>query len=875
MVGWWTSFFSLARPPERLFAVFDKKAIGEIDYEEFITGLAVTCRGSWDEKIAFIFNIYDVHGTGTVGREELAALLNHVPRSVMRFGKAMALEHNSMHSAMHGGGGVSQYGSMQHLAALDHASMHSHRSAQSLAAAVTDHSHHALNGSTAGNRKRSSTVGPGGAPSAVPSAAGLSGGGGGGNGIVASASVGASLAVAGGGVVRRSLSPDKRSSSDSDLSPDPAADVGGPSGHSGGGGEPADARSFGYRNHFETFTNNDIVEQALEECDLNKDGKLSLNEFRLWVERNPVVSQFLSSVFPYDEHRDWGNDKKHLPFIHNRDVTGSPPYSAPGSADGDGERRGVHDDEAEVRRLLLRARELTHVEEVRDGVAQLVQLLERRQAAAASGGAGGGGLPGVPEASMEGGSGAASVAGNSVGGLPPGTDQGYALNGGMGGGGGGGGGGGMAGMGGGLAPPGSILRVPSVMSLGGGGSAMGGMGGVPMSPRSARALHHQDISKMGVLWKLGHRTRRWKQRWFVLVGNCVYYYHYKNDRYPRGVVFMTGSFVEPLRDEELEKRSYWGMEITRNNEQLHRRRLFARSKVERDKWVHELRRASEVIPIEEDFEIGDELGKGRFSRVCMCVNKHTLERKAVKIIEKDSMDPEEKELLRQEIAIMKLVNHPNIIRMEAVYESRQFIYIVMELHSGGELFDRIVGRPRFSEDECFTIIYPLAESVAYLHEMGIVHRDLKPENILCGEHIGDIKIADFGLSKIVLPDEIMKMPCGTLSYVAPEVLTLNGYSKEADIWSVGVIMYLLLRGRLPFDGDTREDIIENTIHGSINIQEDEVWQTYSAEVRSLVLGMLTKDTKRRYTAKQILADHWITSRIEKMGVDPAAFDYNS
>ncbi|CAN0475927.1 unnamed protein product, partial [Hapterophycus canaliculatus] len=111
--------------------------------------------------------------------------------------------------------------------------------------------------------------------------------------------------------------------------------------------------------------------------------------------------------------------------------------------------------------------------------------------------------------------------------------------------------------------------------------------------------------------------------------------------------------------------------------------------------------------------------------------------------------------------------------------------------------------------------------------MGIVHRDLKPENILCGDRIEDIKIADFGLSKMVMPDEIMKMPCGTLTYVAPEVLTLNGYGKEADIWSVGTIMYLLLRGRLPFDGETREEIIENTIHGTISWQNDHVWASFS------------------------------------------------
>ncbi|CAM9923463.1 unnamed protein product [Ectocarpus sp. 4 AP-2014] len=396
-----------------------------------------------------------------------------------------------------------------------------------------------------------------------------------------------------------------------------------------------------------------------------------------------------------------------------------------------------------------------------------------------------------------------------------------------------------------------------------------------LSPRSAKVMQNQTVAKQGFLWKQGYRLKTWKQRWYVLVGNCIYYYHHEADVYPSKVMFLTGSFVEPLQEVANERKGYWGIEISRNREQKkHRRRWYTRSKVEQLKWVKELRKASAVVPIEDDFEIGEELGKGRFSRVCMCVNKHTLDRNAVKIIMKEDMKQDEKDLLRAEIAIMRLVNHPNIIRMEAIYESKKDIFIVMQLHSGGELFDRIVGRPRFTEDEAFTVMYPLVESVAYLHEMGIVHRDLKPENILCGDRIEDIKIADFGLSKMVMPDEIMKMPCGTLTYVAPEVLTLNGYGKEADIWSVGTIMYLLLRGRLPFDGETREEIIENTIHGAIAWQNDPVWANFSEDGKDLVLGMLNKDREKRYTAKAILAHPWITQRECRREEHPELFEFD-
>jgi len=219
----------------------------------------------------------------------------------------------------------------------------------------------------------------------------------------------------------------------------------------------------------------------------------------------------------------------------------------------------------------------------------------------------------------------------------------------------------------------------------------------------------------------------------------------------------------------------------------------------------------QVVPIEDDYVIGKELGRGRFSIVCECVHKMTGIHCAVKIIDKTTIEPEEKSLLRTEIAVLKLVNHPNIIRMEGLYESKSYIYIVMEMLKGGELFERIVGRPRFSELEAAQLIKPLLESVAYLHDLGIVHRDLKPENILCGEELDDLKIADFGLSKMILPKEKMDAACGTLSYVAPEVLTMQGYGKEADLWSVGVIMFLLLCGKLPFDGDDHNEIIRSTI----------------------------------------------------------------
>jgi len=688
---------------ERLFAVFDRKNVGRVDYEDFICGLAVTCRGSCEEKIKFIFDIYDVNHSNAVSREELSALLNHAPKSIMKLGRALFSSCQTKQSNVSNSKTQNEILS-SHQYIYDQSLCHENGSDGSI-----DHER-----------------------------------------------------------------TDEEMSHDENKFDHP------------------------FYHHYDEYTNSDIVNQAFEECDLDKDGKLSYKEFKLWIDRTPYIAMFLQSVFPYDENREWGNDIKHLPFIHNKDMASVDSKNSLNTSEVSIKDETPQD---EAIRLLFHVKELTSNKKVISGIEELVEIIKSD------------------------------------------TKMNRKI---------------------------SNARMLSNSNQ----SQLVQISGVHLSPRTARVLHHQTITKQGFLSKRGHRLRAWKQRWYMLVGNCIYYYQLKNDKTPRGVIFLTGSFVEPLNEEENEKRQYWGLEISRVQENGLRRRFYASSRAERERWVRELRRASEVIPIEDDYEIGNELGVGQFSRVCECVNKHTLETKAVKIIEKEAMDAEEKELLRTEIAIMKLVNHPNIIRMESVYESRNQIFIVLELHSGGDLFERVNGKPRLTEDETFCIIYPLIESVAYLHEMGIVHRDLKPENILCGHKIGDIKIADFGLSKVILPDEIMDMPCGTLSYVAPEVLILNGYGKEADMWSVGTIMYLLLRGRLPFDidGESREKIIERTINGQIDT-DDPLWQAISEDAQSLILGLLTKDIKRRMSAKEALFHPWITKRIERFHANPVEFDF--
>lgn len=366
------------------------------------------------------------------------------------------------------------------------------------------------------------------------------------------------------------------------------------------------------------------------------------------------------------------------------------------------------------------------------------------------------------------------------------------------------------------------------------------------------------ISKSGFLWKKGTKLQLWNKRWCLLSGNCIYYYNQKSDVRPKGVIFLAGTIIEKIQDEASEIKGYFGFEIlhqelTHNSEHhKHEQRiLFAPSEEEREAWITLMQRAAHVVPIEEDYVIGKELGRGRFSTVHECVRKANGDIFAVKIIEKATLEADEKELLRTEIAALKLVHHPNIVNLEGLYETRTHMYIVMEKLNGGELFERIVGHPRFTESESAHLVRPLLESVAYLHDLGIVHRDLKPENILCGENLEDIKLADFGLSKMLLPKEKMDTACGTLSYVAPEVLTMQGYGKEADLWSIGVIMFLLLCGKLPFDGADNDEIIRSTIHADLKAPPH-VWSKMHEDTRSIILALLNKSPRARISARDAL-----------------------
>jgi len=231
---------------------------------------------------------------------------------------------------------------------------------------------------------------------------------------------------------------------------------------------------------------------------------------------------------------------------------------------------------------------------------------------------------------------------------------------------------------------------------------------------------------------------------------------------------------------------------------------------------------------------------------------------AIKCIKKKKICAREKENLHTEIAVMKLVKHPNIIRLNEIFDSKDYIYLVMPLYST-DMYKRLKKRGTYTEDEAAILIYRLLHAIDYLHAVGIVHRDLKPENILMKREDDntDFVIADFGLSKFASPHEVMNLPCGTITYVAPEVLRLKGYGKLVDVWSVGVIAFVILKGCLPFDANDKKGVIYKVLNVKPKISVyDPFWRMMSSQCRDLIKQLLTKRPEKRPTISKALSHPW-------------------
>jgi hypothetical protein len=260
------------------------------------------------------------------------------------------------------------------------------------------------------------------------------------------------------------------------------------------------------------------------------------------------------------------------------------------------------------------------------------------------------------------------------------------------------------------------------------------------------------------------------------------------------------------------------------------------------------------------YELGKTLGSGSFSKVKLGVDDAG-KQYAVKIIDKEQLIRENmEEQLKREISIMKMLNHPFVVGLHDVLQTQNNIYLVLELVTGGELFDRIVSAKKFDEDTGRRFFQQLVVALHFCHKQGVCHRDLKPENLLVDDK-GSIKITDFGLANIQAADsgKLLMTVCGTPNYVAPEVLKEKGYKgAEADVWSCGVILFVMLAGYLPFD-----DPNINVLFQKIDKGEYRMCKTFSEPVKDLISKILITDPSKRPTLDWVIRHPWFTKNWDR------------
>ena len=341
----------------------------------------------------------------------------------------------------------------------------------------------------------------------------------------------------------------------------------------------------------------------------------------------------------------------------------------------------------------------------------------------------------------------------------------------------------------------------------------------------------------------------------ILRDKVLLLYDHINSKYPSQMIHMEGCYAEIIGDYYVSNK--YGIQITHQHTSYGEIMLWSDSRKERDDWLRYLEQVSNHRKFKEFYSLNEKVGQGKFSDVYICTEHKSYKKWAVKVINKQKLSALEKELLSSEIKILRLLNHPNIVKINEIFDSKKHILIVMELIEGGELFELIQRKKVFSEYTTSKIVKQLLEALVYLHDLGILHRDIKPENILLTDDsdIPQIKLADFGLSKLSGPNDVQILACGTLGYVAAEVLSQEGYTFKADLWSVGIITYLLLRGRLPFDHKDKKVLIDLTLKASLSF-EDSYWKAFTPFALDFISKLINKNQLERMSPKEALNHPW-------------------
>ncbi len=323
---------------------------------------------------------------------------------------------------------------------------------------------------------------------------------------------------------------------------------------------------------------------------------------------------------------------------------------------------------------------------------------------------------------------------------------------------------------------------------------------------------------------------------------------------------LTDSYVKPCGKVSILGSTLYRFEIFFQNKV---REYYCQNEDEYIVWVDKLSKATGNISMSLKYQIFDNMNSGKFGLIKQVMNKETKELCCLKVMNKKKMTSKDLQELKTEVEIMKICQHPNIVRLYDVYETEESTSLIMEYCNEGDLFKYMEKKGfKLYENEVISIMKQLLSGLYYLQQYGITHRDLKPENILVKKEEDKyiFKIADFGLSKIISPSEFCNEPYGTLIYCAPEVIAHKPYNKQADLWSLGIISYLLLVGCLPFNIDSKEkDIIYQIINEPTPYPKAN-WKSVSSLSKDFTKSLLHKDPNKRITVKQAIEHEWLSNK---------------
>lgn len=354
-----------------------------------------------------------------------------------------------------------------------------------------------------------------------------------------------------------------------------------------------------------------------------------------------------------------------------------------------------------------------------------------------------------------------------------------------------------------------------------------------------------------------------KKYFLVVIGKDIYYYRNEKKDELLGMHNLSGCFVKENGEKKIGDEKFFSFMIQFTGKN---RNYYCYEKSKAEQWISILRSSIGYLNFFEHYDMREDIGEGKFGLVKLGIHKKTKEKVAIKIIKKESMNASDVELVKSEIDIMKLCRHPNVVRLLDHFENAEYIFLIMEYLPGGDLSEYFRRNGfKISEARAAQIMFQLANGLKYLHQFGILHRDLKPDNIMLTEcsDKGQIKIMDFGLSKIMGPGERAADGFGTLTFVAPEVLLRTPYNKQIDIWSLGVILYYMLSSTLPFDdeNDSEEVIAKMIVFMDVQFPS-KYWSKKSQHVIDLISRCLIKDPEKRITIEGFLNDEWIKKNLK-------------